>query len=171
MKKRWPIVAMIACIIIIMIVVLFFFNYRSDKSDSPEYVFFYADNQTADYPSTLGGQKFADLVYERTKGRIKIIVKCDAELGSEAEVINQMKYGGIAFARVSLFTLISKPMPMASTTTRPSSLSAIIPFMYEIIYQSLYSLQRKKCHNNVALNSDFRGTRNHLLLLLRRLRS
>ena len=108
MKKRWPIVAMIACIIIIMIVVLFFFNYRSDKSDSPEYVFFYADNQTADYPSTLGGQKFADLVYERTKGRIKIIVKCDAELGSEAEVINQMKYGGIAFARVSLSQLAER---------------------------------------------------------------
>jgi tripartite ATP-independent transporter DctP family solute receptor len=108
MKKRWPIVAMIACIIIIMIVVLFFFNYRSDKSDSPEYVFFYADNQTADYPSTLGGQKFADLVYERTKGRIKIIVKCDAELGSEAEVINQMKYGGVAFARVSLSQLAER---------------------------------------------------------------
>ena len=108
MKKGWPIVAMIACIIIIMIVVLFFFNYRSDKSDSPEYVFFYADNQTADYPSTLGGQKFADLVYERTKGRIKIIVKCDAELGSEAEVINQMKYGGVAFARVSLSQLAER---------------------------------------------------------------
>jgi len=121
MKKRWPIVAMIACIIVIMVVVLFFFNYREDKSYSPEFVFFYAENQNSDYPSTLGGKKFADLVYERTNGRIKIIVKCDAELGSEAEVINQMKYGGIAFARVSLSQL-------AERITEMNVL--LLPFLY-----------------------------------------
>ena len=87
MKKRWPIVAMIVSIIFIMVAVLFFFNNRKSGSNSPEYVFLYAENQAADYPTTLGGQKFADLVYERTNGRIKIIVKYDAELGSESEAI------------------------------------------------------------------------------------
>ena len=67
MKKRWPIVAMIACIILIMVAVLFFFNNRKDKANSPEYVLLYAENQSADYPTTLGGQKFADLVYERKR--------------------------------------------------------------------------------------------------------
>ncbi|MBO4456531.1 MAG: TRAP transporter substrate-binding protein [Butyrivibrio sp.] len=108
MKKRWPIVAMIVCIVLIMSAVLFFFNNRKDNSTSPEYVFLYAENQTPGYPTTLGGERFADLVYEKTNGRIKIIVKCNAELGSEAEVINQMKYGGIAFARVSVSQLAEK---------------------------------------------------------------
>ena len=121
MKKRWPIVAMIVCIFLIMVAVLFFFNNRKDKSNSPEYVLLYAENQTADYPTTLGGQKFADLVYERTNGRIKIIVKHDAELGSEAEAINQMKYGGIAFARVSLSQLAERI---------PSMNVLLMPFLY-----------------------------------------
>ena len=105
MKKRWPIVAMIVSIIFIMVAVLFFFIIIKSGSNSPEYVFLYAENQTADYPTTLGGQKFADLVYEKTDGRIKILVKYDAELGSENEVIQQMSYGGVAFARVSLSQL------------------------------------------------------------------
>lgn len=121
MKKRWPIVAMIVCIFLIMVAVLFFFNNKKDISNSPEYVFFYAENQTSDYPTTLGGQKFADLVYERTNGRIKIIVKYDAELGSEAEAINQMKYGGIAFARVSLSQLAERI---------PAMNVLLLPFLY-----------------------------------------
>lgn len=71
----------------------------------PEFVLLYAENQTEDYPTTLGAKKFADLVYEQTDGRIKILVKYDAELGSEMQVIEQMKFGGIAFARVSLSQL------------------------------------------------------------------
>ena len=121
MKKRWPIVAMIVSIIFIMVAVLFFFNNRKSGSNSPEYVVVYAENQTADYPTTRGGQKFADLVYERTNGRIKIIVKYDAELGSESEAINQMKYGGIAFARVSLSQLAERI---------PSMNVLLMPFLY-----------------------------------------
>lgn len=75
------------------------------EAAAPEYVFFYAENQAADYPTTLGAQYFADLVYERTQGRIRILVKHSAELGSESEVLQQMSYGGIAFARVSISQL------------------------------------------------------------------
>ncbi|WP_022777640.1 TRAP transporter substrate-binding protein [Butyrivibrio sp. AE3009] len=75
------------------------------KAPAPEYIFFYAENQAADYPTTLGAQYFADLAYERTQGRIKILVKHSAELGSESEVLQQMSYGGIAFARVSISQL------------------------------------------------------------------
>lgn len=39
---------------------------------------------------------------ERTGGRIHIIVESEAKLGSESEVLEQIKYVGIAFARVSL---------------------------------------------------------------------
>lgn len=71
----------------------------------PEYVLSYAENQEADYPTTLGGQYFADLVEERTKGRIKILVQHSGERGAESEVIEQLKYGGIDFARLSISEL------------------------------------------------------------------
>ena len=40
----------------------------SNNGGTFSYVFFYADNQTADYPTTLGGKHFAELVYEKTDG-------------------------------------------------------------------------------------------------------
>ena len=47
----------------------------------PDYVFTYAENQTEDYPTTQGAYRFAQLVNERTKGRIQIRVYANAELG------------------------------------------------------------------------------------------
>lgn len=70
-----------------------------------EYVFNYAENQTTDYPTTLGAYKFAELVEKRTKGRIQILVQPEAVLGAEKDVLKQMQYGGIDFARVSLSQL------------------------------------------------------------------
>lgn len=71
----------------------------------PEYVLNYAENQTAGYPTTLGAYRFAELVERQTNGRIKVIVQPEAELGAEKEVLQQMKYGGIDFARISLSQL------------------------------------------------------------------
>ena len=75
------------------------------KEPVPEYVFSYAENQEADYPTTLGGQYFADLVAERTGGRIRIIIQHSGARGAETEVVEQLKYGGVDFARLSLSEL------------------------------------------------------------------
>lgn len=74
-------------------------------SGEPEFVFFYAENQTEDYPTTLGARRFAELVEERTGGRIRILVRAQGVMGTENKVIQQMQYGGIDFARVSLSQL------------------------------------------------------------------
>ena len=87
-------------VVVIVAACLFFITKKPEEA--PEYVLFYAENQTADYPTTLGAQRFAELVQERTGGRIHIIVESEAKLGAESEVLEQIKYGGIAFARVSL---------------------------------------------------------------------
>ncbi len=71
----------------------------------PQYVFTYAENQPEGYPSTLGAYRFADLVYERTQGRIKIRVQAGGVLGDEVSVIQQIQYGGIDFARASIMTI------------------------------------------------------------------
>lgn len=72
------------------------------KEAEPEFVFTYAENQTEDYPTTLGAERFAELVEERTQGRIRIRVYAESVMGSESEVIKQMRYGGIDFARISI---------------------------------------------------------------------
>ena len=81
-------------------------TYPSKAEVETEYVdLSYAENQPEDYPTTLGAKYFAELVEERTNGRIRILVQPVGVLGSENKVIKQMQYGGIDFARVSLAQL------------------------------------------------------------------
>ena len=108
MKNKRGYIFIIAFVLAALIVVPYVIHVIKEKKaveEAPEYVFLYAENQIADYPTTQGANRFAELVSERTDGRIKILVKHDAELGSEMQVIQQMQYGGIAFARISLSQL------------------------------------------------------------------
>ena len=71
----------------------------------PEFVLTYAENQPEGHPTVLAAQRFAELVKEHTAGRVIIQIKHSAEFGSESEVLDQMAFGGIDFARVSLAEL------------------------------------------------------------------
>jgi tripartite ATP-independent transporter DctP family solute receptor len=71
----------------------------------PDFVLTYAENQPEGYPTVLAAQRFAELVTERTEGKVIIQVKHSGEFGSESEVLDQMAFGGIDFARVSLAEL------------------------------------------------------------------
>ncbi len=99
-KTRRILIVLIALVLVLLIGVI-----KSTQEPVPEYVFSYAENQTADYPTTLGGKYFAQLVEERTNGRIRILVQHSGERGSETEVIEQLNYGGIDFARISISEL------------------------------------------------------------------
>lgn len=68
-------------------------------------VFRLAENQPEDYPTTLGDKEFARLVEERTKGRIKIEVYSGGQLGDEKSVAEQIQFGAIDFARLSISPL------------------------------------------------------------------
>ena len=67
--------------------------YTTPKEIVPEYVFSYAENQTEDYPTTLGAMRFAELVEERTNGRIRIIVQAEGKMG---KVLFSLKFLYIA---------------------------------------------------------------------------
>lgn len=77
----------------------------SDGENGPEFVLTYAENQPEDYPTSQGAYWFAELVKERTDGRILIQVKTDGVMGAERNVIEQLQFGGLDFARVSLSAL------------------------------------------------------------------
>ncbi len=60
-----------------------------------------ADNQPVDYPTVIGDEKFAELVSERTDGRITIEVFPSGQLGDEKSVLEQVQLGAIDFARTN----------------------------------------------------------------------
>ncbi len=64
-----------------------------------------AETHPADYPTTLGDMKFAELVKERSGGRITIEVYPGSQLGQEKAVIEQVQFGAIDFTRVSISPL------------------------------------------------------------------
>ena len=72
------------------------------EEPQPELVLRYAENQPEDYPTTKAALAFAEMVAQRTDGRVKVVVYSGGELGAELSVIEQMQFGGIDFARVSL---------------------------------------------------------------------
>jgi tripartite ATP-independent transporter DctP family solute receptor len=73
--------------------------------NKPKYTFRLAEAHPGDYPTTLGDKKFAELVNERSKGRIQIKVFDSAQLGDENSVIQQVQLGSIEFTRISSGTL------------------------------------------------------------------
>ena len=75
------------------------------EEPKPELILRYAENQPEDYPTTQAALAFAGLVNEQTDGRVKVAVYSGGELGAEQSVIEQMRFGGIDFARVSLALL------------------------------------------------------------------
>lgn len=103
-KKARKICILLVLICLVPIITIVIYKIRQPKPN-PEYIFTYAENQSAGYPTSQGAFYFSDLVKERTNGRIIIKVYTDAELGREADIINQMRYGGIDFARISLSQL------------------------------------------------------------------
>lgn len=91
---------------------------KANANMAPEFVFTYAENQAKDYPTTQGAYKFAELVKEKTNGRIEIMVVEDGESGDEKSVIEQLQFGGIDFARVSLSPL-SELVPKLNVLQMP----------------------------------------------------
>ena len=69
------------------------------------YTLRYAENQPEDYPTTKAAYKFAEIVKEKTEGRITIEVYAGAQLGDEKSVIEQIQLGTIDFTRVSISPL------------------------------------------------------------------
>ena len=106
--------------LLLIALVVFFWTKPAEKV--PEYVFSYAENQDEDYPTSLGGQYFANLVEEKTNGRIRILIQHSGERGNESQVISQLKYGGVDFARISISEL----------TNEIKALNVLqLPYLYE----------------------------------------
>jgi tripartite ATP-independent transporter DctP family solute receptor len=66
-----------------------------------------AELHPSDHPTAKADYEFARLTRERSGGRIQISVYADSVLGQELEVLEQLKFGSIDIARVSLAAVSS----------------------------------------------------------------
>lgn len=73
----------------------------SSGSGGEKLTFRLGETHPDDYPTTLGDKRFADLVRERSGGRIDIQVFAGGQLGEESDVIEQVQMGSIEMTRVS----------------------------------------------------------------------
>ena len=64
-----------------------------------------ADNQREGDPTSVACDYFANLVEERSQGRIEILTFHSSRLGDEKSTVNQLRYGGIDIVRVSIALL------------------------------------------------------------------
>ncbi len=79
---------------------------RSEAAPAAEQIVLrLAETHSQDYPTTQGNYHFAQLVEERTDGRIRIEVYHSAQLGEERAAIEQVQFGAIDFTRVSISPL------------------------------------------------------------------
>ena len=95
---------------------------QTNADTGPELILRYAENQPEDYPTTQAALAFAGLVNDQTDGRVKVAVYSGGELGAEQSVIQQMRFGGIDFARISLSQL-AEYIPALSVLQ--------LPYLYE----------------------------------------
>lgn len=121
MKKRSALVLGL-CAAVLLVVLCGCLSAEKDRTVVPEYVFTYAENQEENYPTAKGASHFAQLVEQRTNGRIRINVYPNGELGDEPSVLRQMQYGGVDFARVSVMTMADE-VPLLNILQ--------LPYLYE----------------------------------------
>lgn len=116
MKKLFTVI----CIVIFLLVLSACSDFISGKNEY--YVFRLAEIHMNGYPTTEADMLFSDLVKEKTNGHVVIDVYSHGKLGDEPEVIDQVKYGNIDFARVSL-------SPLAQYSEKLNVLT--LPFLYK----------------------------------------
>lgn len=80
-----------------------------------------AELHPADHPTTRGDREFARLVAELTQGRVRVEVYDNGVLGDELSVMDQLQFGGIDLARVS----IASVQPVV-----PALAALFMPYLY-----------------------------------------
>lgn len=75
---------------------------NTSTTAKPEITLKYADSQPAGYPSVVAAEEFAKLVSEKSGGRIEITIYPGGQLGDEKSNIEQLRFGALDFARVSI---------------------------------------------------------------------
>lgn len=113
-RRLWPLLC--------LLLLLCGCGWAEEEQNVPLLILRYADNQPVDYPTTKAAEYFAQLVEQRTQGKICVRLYCNGELGDEVQVFKQIQFGGIDLARFSLGTM---------SDTCPQFEVLALPFLYD----------------------------------------
>ena len=119
MRRLW--ICLIGAGLLIAGAILFLFSGRK-RETVPQVVLTYAENQTQEYPTTQGAYYFADLLKERTGGRVQVLVYPQAVLGDEISTVKELSWDGIDMVRCSLYTL---------EDYNPETVVLMLPYLYD----------------------------------------
>jgi tripartite ATP-independent transporter DctP family solute receptor len=90
----------------------------AERAGAEEVLLRLAELHPTDHPTTRADYEFARLVGERSKGRIRIAVYPGSVLGQEISVLEQVQFGAIDIARVSL-SAVATYVPMLNALQMP----------------------------------------------------
>ncbi|MFA9377659.1 MAG: TRAP transporter substrate-binding protein DctP [Lachnotalea sp.] len=128
-KLNYKIIILVIIIVVSIVLIVTSFitkhkkiNSTLDDEDSVQKIYYLAEVNSSDYPTTQADYNFAELVKEKTQGRVAIEVYTDATLGEETEVIEKLQYGTLGFARVSI-------APVAEYSDALNAL--MLPYLYK----------------------------------------
>lgn len=120
--------------------------------DSNKVVLRYAESEKkGSYQSNLSNY-FANLVEEKSNGRITIKVYYGGELGTEEQILTQLQFGGIALGRVNLLSV---------TEEIPSFINNFYPLINVPFYNMTHYIQ-----NNENFNFAFQNEKLFPLTIL-----
>lgn len=117
-RKEVPILKKLFMIPLCLCLLLVLSACAGQEKPEPDYVLTYAENQPQNYPTSLGAERFAELVRERTDGKVIVQVKYAGEYGTDEDVVAQMLFGGIDFAHVSL-AVVADEVPVLNVLQLP----------------------------------------------------
>lgn len=88
---------------------------RYASAQKAEFVYKYANNQALTHPMNIRAKEMADAIRVETKGRVEIQIFPSGQLGSDTDVLSQVRSGGVEF--FSLSSLILSTLVPATAIT------------------------------------------------------
>jgi TRAP-type transport system periplasmic protein len=86
---------------------------RATSAQKAEFTYKYANNLPATHPMNLRAKEMSDAILSETKGRVEIEVFPNNQLGSDTDVLSQLRSGGVEFFTLSGL-ILSTLVPAAS---------------------------------------------------------
>lgn len=122
-----------------------------DTANTETYTFRCSTNHAEGFNVSVALRHWADLVKERTDGRINIEIYYDAVLGDEKSAIEQCQYGGLEFARVNI-------SPMSEFVDEFNALG--MPYLYdndEHFWEALETIGMDLMRSQEMVDAGFYG--------------
>ncbi|WP_461204990.1 TRAP transporter substrate-binding protein DctP [Clostridium sp. DL1XJH146] len=104
--KKGTFIGIIVGLICVSILIFVLLDKKEEIQEEPRIALRFAELDSEVYPTTKVDKAFSEFVNEMSDGHLQIIIYDSGKLGDERSIIEQVKFGGIDMARVSLDNMV-----------------------------------------------------------------